>query len=62
MQFVADNEDYFKSTVFGKILAFVQQHAKTSRMKDTAGKFTLTIENITAVDGAVKLLEPLAAG
>lgn len=60
MQFVADNEEYFKSAVFGRILAFVQQHAKTSRMKDTAGKFTLSIEKITAVDDAVKLLSPLA--
>jgi len=59
MQFVANNEAYFKSAVFGKILAFVQHHAKTSRMKDTAGKFTLTVENINSVDEAVKLLQPL---
>jgi transcription-repair coupling factor (superfamily II helicase) len=59
-QFVADNEEYFKSPVFGRILVFVQQHAKTSRMKDTAGKFTLSIENIASVDDAVKLLEPLS--
>ncbi|HTH58478.1 MAG TPA: transcription-repair coupling factor [Cyclobacteriaceae bacterium] len=60
MQFVANNEAYFKSAVFGKILAFVQQHAKSSRMKDTAGKFTLTVENIGSVDDGVKLLQPLA--
>jgi transcription-repair coupling factor (superfamily II helicase) len=60
MQFVANNEEYFKSAVFGKILAFVQQHSKTSRMKDTAGKFTLTIENINSVDSGVNLLSPIA--
>ncbi|MBI1770035.1 MAG: transcription-repair coupling factor [Bacteroidetes bacterium] len=60
MQFIADNEEYFKSELFGKILAFVQQFSKTSRMKDTAGKLTLTIENVSTVNGAVNLLRPLS--
>jgi transcription-repair coupling factor (superfamily II helicase) len=60
MQFLAGNEEYFKSVLFGKILAFVQQHSRTSRMKDTAGKLTLTIENVSSVEGAVSLLAPLS--
>ncbi len=60
LQFIADNEEYFKSMLFGKILSFVQQHSKTSRMKDTAGKLTLTIESVGSVDNAVNLLAPLS--
>ncbi|HLZ17423.1 MAG TPA: TRCF domain-containing protein, partial [Cyclobacteriaceae bacterium] len=57
--FVSGNEAYFKSEVFGKILSFVQQHSKMCRMKDTAGKLILTLENIHSVEQAIKFLEPL---
>jgi transcription-repair coupling factor (superfamily II helicase) len=45
--------------VFGKVLAFVQQHSKSCRMKDTAGKLILTIDNITSVEKAIGFLQPL---
>ncbi len=61
LHFLVGNKEYFKSGVFGKILAFVQQHGKTCRMKDTAGKLILTIENIGSVDEAVQVLQPLVA-
>lgn len=57
--FVSGNDNYFKSAVFGKILLFVQQHAKSCRMKDTAGKLILTLENINSVDKAIDFLQPL---
>lgn len=57
--FVSGNDAYFKSVVFGKILLFVQQHAKSCRMKDTAGKLILTLENIDAVEKAIDFLHPL---
>jgi len=60
LHFISGNEDYFKSPVFGKILAFVQQHSKTCRMKDTAGKLILTVENIGSVESALEILQPLA--
>jgi len=59
LYFFSGNDDYFKSAVFGKILAFVQQHAKSCRMKDTAGKLVLTIEKIQSVDSAIQFLVPL---
>ncbi len=58
--FVSGNEAYFKSAVFGKILLFVQQHSKSCRMKDTAGKLILTLENINSVEKAIDFLQPLA--
>ena len=61
LYFVSGNEAYFKSALFGKILAFVQQHSKTCRMKDSAGKLMLTIENVESVDRANHLLRPLSA-
>ena len=59
MQFLSGNDEYFKSALFGKILSFVQQHSKTSKMKDAAGRLTLTIEKVSSVDDAVNLLNPL---
>jgi transcription-repair coupling factor (superfamily II helicase) len=58
-QFISGKEDYFKSEVFGKILAFVQTHNKKCRMKDSANKLTLTIEDITSVEKAIEILAPL---
>ncbi|HEV8515860.1 MAG TPA: TRCF domain-containing protein, partial [Cyclobacteriaceae bacterium] len=62
IQFVSGNDDYFKSGVFGKILAFVQQNSKSSRMRDSAGKLTLTLENISSVERAIEYMKPLAQG
>ncbi|MFM9837105.1 MAG: transcription-repair coupling factor [Cyclobacteriaceae bacterium] len=57
--FVSGKDNYFKSEVFGKILAFVQSHSKKCRMKETTGKLILTIEDITAVESAIEILQPL---
>jgi len=54
LHFISENEEYFKSAVFGKILLFVNQHPKTCRMKDTSGKLLLTLEDILSVDDAFK--------
>jgi transcription-repair coupling factor (superfamily II helicase) len=58
--FISGKEDYFKSEIFGKILAFVQSHSKKCRMKDTSGKLILTIEDITSVEKAIEILQPLS--
>jgi transcription-repair coupling factor (superfamily II helicase) len=58
-QFVSDKEQYFKSEVFGKILAFVQTHNKKCRMREMGSKLTLTIENITSVEQGIDMLTPL---
>lgn len=59
--FFSGKEDYFKSEVFGRILAFVQSHSKKCRMKDISGKLTLTIEGIKSVSEAIESLGSMKA-
>lgn len=54
--FVSNNDSYFNSEVFGKILQFIQAHSRQCKMKDQAGKATLLIENVKSVDAAIELL------
>ena len=58
--FVTNNDAYFKSEVFGKILGFAQTHSKRCRMKDTGGKPMIIIEAIPSVNAALEVLAPLA--
>ena len=57
--FVSNNDDYFKSDIFGGILSLVQSHSKQCRLKDQTGKPSLLIENINSVEAALKILGPL---
>lgn len=54
--FTSNNDAYFKSEVFGKILAYIQQHPRQCKIKDQAGKAMMVIENIKHVDQAIELL------
>lgn len=54
--FVTNNDAYFNSEVFGKILQFVQAHSRQCKMKDQAGKAMLVIEGVRSVDAAIELL------
>jgi transcription-repair coupling factor (superfamily II helicase) len=58
--FISNKDEYFKSDVFGKILSFVQKHPRQCKMKDSAGKAMLLIENITSVDAAIELLAQMS--
>jgi transcription-repair coupling factor (superfamily II helicase) len=58
--FVSNNDSYFNSEVFGSILSFVQKHARQCKVKDTAGKAMLIIENIKSVDAAIDILNQMA--
>jgi len=53
-QFISGKDEYFKSEIFGKILAFVQANSRRCKMKDTGGKLILTIEKIGSVEDALK--------
>jgi transcription-repair coupling factor (superfamily II helicase) len=58
--FIAKQDSpYYQSEVFTKVLKFVQQHPKTSKMKETNGKLTLSFEHIKSVDDAVNALRPI---
>lgn len=54
-----DRDDYFKSETFGRVLSFVQRLPRRCRLKDQTGRPTLIIEEITSVDDALALLQPL---
>ncbi len=58
--FVSNNEAYFNSEVFGKILQFVQTNSRRCKIKDQAGKALITVEAVASVDAAIELLYPLS--
>lgn len=55
-QFISGKDEYFKSEVFGKVLAFVQANPRRCKLKDANGKFTLTIDKIASVEDALTTL------
>jgi transcription-repair coupling factor (superfamily II helicase) len=57
--FVTNNDAYFNSEIFGRILQFVQQHSRQCKMKDQAGKAMLAIENVNSVDSAIELFHQM---
>ncbi len=58
--FITNNDNYFSSEIFGKILSYVQQHPRQFKMRDTAGKAMLLMNQIKTVDAAIELLSRLA--
>lgn len=58
--FITNNDNYFSSEVFGKIISYVQKHPRQFKMKDTGGKAMLVIDQIKSVDAAIDLLGRLA--
>jgi transcription-repair coupling factor (superfamily II helicase) len=59
-QFVpGNNEAYFKSETFGKILMFVQAHPKRCRLKETQGKLLLVVDKINSIETAKAFLTNL---
>jgi transcription-repair coupling factor (superfamily II helicase) len=54
--FISGNEAYFKSDAFGKILTFVQSHARQCQMKETGGRLILTVDRILSVGSAMDAL------
>lgn len=59
--FISDNEKYFQSDTFGKIMQFVQTHSKRCRLKDQSGKLILAVSDVLSVDDALALLAPMSS-
>ncbi len=55
----SDNEAYFKSDVFGKVLSFVQKNPKLCRMKDIKGRLLLTVDHVESVEVGKKILSTI---
>lgn len=52
----SDKEEYFKSEVFGKILAFAQMNPKRCHLKEVKDKLILTVNEVLTVNQAISLL------
>lgn len=55
----SDNEKYFQSPVFGKILSFVQAHPRICQMKEYKTRLILKIDNVETVAQATDLLKQI---
>ncbi|TAD95122.1 MAG: transcription-repair coupling factor, partial [Bacteroidetes bacterium] len=53
------NDAYFQSESFGKVLAFVQTHAKECRLKELQKRLILIIENVKNIDRGIRILEEI---
>ncbi len=52
----SDNEVYFQSDTFGKVLAFVQQQPRLYKMKEYKKRLILRVDEIDSVEAAIQLL------
>ncbi len=52
----SDNEAYFQSDTFGKVLAFVQQQPRLYKMKEYKKRLILRVDEIDSVEAAIQLL------
>lgn len=54
-----DNEAYYKSETFGKVIQFVQSNAKICKLKDINKKLLLTIDKVYSIKSAIELFEQI---
>jgi transcription-repair coupling factor (superfamily II helicase) len=52
-----DNEKYYKSDIFGKVLQYIQLNSKKCKLKDLNKKLILTIEDVPSIQQAIELFE-----
>lgn len=48
---------YYQSEIFTVVLKFVQQNMKSSKMKESNGKLTLSFENVKSIENAIHSLK-----
>lgn len=57
--YFAQNDRYFQSETFGRVLAFVQKQPKICKLKETNKGATLVIEEVKTIDKAMNLLQEI---
>ncbi len=57
--YFAQNDLYFQSEIFGKVLAFVQKYHKICKLKETTKGATLIIEEVKSIERAMNLLKEI---
>lgn len=50
---------YYESEQFGNVLAFVQQHASISNLKEVKGQLRIALSNVTSIEYALNLLREM---
>jgi len=55
----SENEAYFQSPIFGKIIAFVQQRPRNSKMKEHRTRLILTFNEVNSVDEGKALFKEI---
>lgn len=55
----SNNEAYFKSPIFGKVLGYIQTQPKFCKIKEHKNRLLLTISGVTTVDKAKKWLQDM---
>jgi len=55
----SDNEAYFNSDDFGKILQYVQQNSKSCSLKEIKDKLLLIISGVNSIDKSVEVLSEI---
>lgn len=51
-----DRDDYYTGPVFGKVLAFVQNNARSCKLRELKGKLILTLPEIATVEDAIQIV------
>lgn len=57
----SDNEAYYKSPIFGKILSYVQKHPKKCRLREHKKRLILTVQEILSVKEGIDVLSAINA-
>jgi transcription-repair coupling factor (superfamily II helicase) len=57
--FVTNNEAYFNSETFSKVLSYVQYHPRQCKLREQAGKPMLVVESIERVETAIEIFHRL---
>lgn len=55
----SDNERYYKSDVFGRVLGHLQSNSRTTRLKETKKRLILTLDDIVSIDDAMAKLSAI---
>ncbi|MFB9863462.1 transcription-repair coupling factor [Rufibacter immobilis] len=53
------NDSYFQSETFSRILQYVQQHSRRSRLKEAKDKLIVIVENVSTLESAQAIFEEL---
>lgn len=60
--FVSENEKFFQTEAFGKVLTYMKQHPKRTRLKESGKRLIFIAEKVANVSEGMKMLEAIWEG